>query len=327
MTDAVRRGKPSGAAAGSEKCASGWLAGDDALRHGRLPRADGRDPACLGAARMAACRSDIDFRLVTGRMSHPDVLAFWASLSNLPRRELPLRTRDFLRWWRITSWPPLERFAGAADWVYCPAEYGCGHPACPPGGDKPRRSSNFALPALCASERFARVFAQDGLILSVSHFNTRQLVTAFPECADRVAYVPNAADDLFFEPPTPRERQQVRDLLGLPAGIPDLLSVANFQPRKKLPRLIEAAADLREVAGGELALVLLGTGDEVEAGRSASRSRRPVAERSCGCPAIVRASALRHLCRGGCARLSFALRKLWHPGRRGHGPGNAGGPG
>jgi alpha-1,3-rhamnosyl/mannosyltransferase len=212
-----------------------------------------------------ASRSDIDFRLVTGRMSHPDALAFWASLEDLPRRELPLRTRDFLRWWRIKSWPPLEWLAGAADWVYCPAEYSVAtrHARRAVTSHDVLQTLRFQPPA--QRQRLARIFAQAHLILSVSHFNTRQLVTAFPECADRVAYVPNAAEDLFFEPPSPRERQQVRSELGLPAGIPFLLSVANFQPRKNLPRLIEAAADLREVADGRLALVILGTGDEVEA--------------------------------------------------------------
>ena len=229
-----------------------------------------------------ACRSDIDFRLVTGRMSHPDALAFWASLEDLPRRELPLRTRDFLRWWRIKPWPPIEWFAGAADWVYCPAEYSVAtrHARRALTSHDVLQTLRFQPPA--QRERLARVFAQAHLILSVSHFNTRQLVTAFPECADRVAYVPSAADDLFFEPPTPRERQQVHALLGLPAGVPYLLSVANFQPRKNLPRLIEAAADLREVAGGELALVLLGTGDEGEA----SRLRQSIA--TAGRRAIVR---------------------------------------
>jgi glycosyltransferase involved in cell wall biosynthesis len=77
--------------------------------------------------------------------------------------------------------------------------------------------------------------------------------------------VPNAAEDLFFEPATTQERLQVRADLGLPAGVPYLLSVANFQPRKNLIRLIRAAAALPEVAAGELALVLLGTGAEDEA--------------------------------------------------------------
>ena len=46
--------------------------------------------------------------------------------------------------------------------------------------------------------------------------------------------------------------------------MPYLLSVASFQARKNLPRLIRAAAKLREVASGELALVLLGAGDPAE---------------------------------------------------------------
>src|SRR4029079_10528567 len=83
--------------------------------------------------------------------------------------------------------------------------------------------------------------------------------------------VPNAAEDLFFEPAAARERAAVREDLGLPPGVPYLLSVANFQPRKNLGCLVRAAARLPEVAGGDLALVLLGTGseDEVNALRTA----------------------------------------------------------
>ncbi len=80
-----------------------------------------------------------------------------------------------------------------------------------------------------------------------------------------MSYVPNGADDLFFEPATERERAQVRSDLGLPLQVPFLLSVANFQPRKNLPRLIRAAARLPEIASGDLALVLVGAGGEAEA--------------------------------------------------------------
>ena len=79
-----------------------------------------------------------------------------------------------------------------------------------------------------------------------------------------MAYVPNGAEDLFFEPATEGERPAVRADLGLPDGLPYLLSVANFQPRKNLIRLVRAASRLPEVASGELGLVLLGTGDESE---------------------------------------------------------------
>ncbi len=114
-------------------------------------------------------------------------------------------------------------------------------------------------------ELLGRVFEQADLILSVSQFNTDRLLEAYPACKGRVAYVPNGADDLFFEPATKRERDAVRDDLGLPPQIPYLLSVANFQPRKNLMRLIHAAVRIPEVSAGDLALVLIGTGDPAEA--------------------------------------------------------------
>ena len=80
-----------------------------------------------------------------------------------------------------------------------------------------------------------------------------------------MAYVPNGADDLFFEPAAEHERARVRADLGLAGQMPYLLSVANFQPRKNLVRLIRAAARLPEVAAGELAIVLIGTGADDEA--------------------------------------------------------------
>jgi glycosyltransferase involved in cell wall biosynthesis len=210
-------------------------------------------------------RPDVALRLVSGRMTDPDGLAYWSSLDNLPRRELPLRTRDLLRWWRLRPWPPIEWMTGPADWVYCPAEY-----LVPTRHARRAVTSHDVLQHLKFQppknrELLASAFRKADLILSVSQFNTQQLLAAFPWCENRVAYVPNAAEDLFFEPATTQERLDIRADLGLPAGVPYLLSVANFQPRKNLLRLIRAAAALPEVAAGELALVLLGTGAEDEA--------------------------------------------------------------
>ena len=212
-----------------------------------------------------AHRDDVALRLISGRITHPDGLAYWESLNDLSRRELPIRTRDLLRWWRIKPWPPIEWLTGPADWIYCPAEY-----AVPSRGVRRAVTSHDVLQHLRFQppknrELLAHAFGKADLILSVSHFNTRQLVAAFPGCEGRVAHVPNAAEDLFFEPASPRERAQVRADLALPARVPYLLSVANFQPRKNLARLIRAVAALPEVASGELALVLLGTGAEDEA--------------------------------------------------------------
>jgi len=210
-------------------------------------------------------RREITFRLVAGRITHPDGLAYWNSLEDLPRRELPLRTRDILRWWRFKRWPPIEWWTGPIDWIYCPAEF-----LVATRGAQRAVTSHDVLQTLQFEsarkrELLGRVFEQANLILSVSRFNTDRLLEAYPTCEGRVAYVPNAADDLFFEPATDRERTAARDDLGLPPHIPYLLSVANFQPRKNLMRLIRAAVRIPEVRAGDLALVLIGAGDIDEA--------------------------------------------------------------
>ena len=215
-------------------------------------------------------REGIDLRVVSGRMSEPDGLVYWESLGDLRRRELPVSTRNALRWWRLSNWPPLEWWTGPVDWLYCPAEYGV-----PNGSARLAVTSHDVLqnlrfnPSASVSpqrmhDRLARMFAGADLILSVSHFNTARLLEFFPECAGRVEYVPNAAEDLFFEPATDQERAEVRHDLGLPSGVPFVLSVANFQARKNLTRLLCAAAQVPEIARGALALVLLGDGTEVE---------------------------------------------------------------
>jgi glycosyltransferase involved in cell wall biosynthesis len=209
-----------------------------------------------------ARRPEVALTVVSGRIGEPDGLAYWESLGDLRRRELPLRTRDALRLWRVASWPPLEWFAGDVEWAYSPAEY-----FVPTRKARRAVTSHDVLQDLRYApprrrERLALAFGKADLILSVSRFNTERLVEAFPECRDRIAYCPNGADDLFFEPAGDRERAAVRADLGLPRGVPYLLSVANFQPRKNLARLIRVAARLPEVAAGDLALVLIGEGSE-----------------------------------------------------------------
>ena len=209
-------------------------------------------------------RRGIDLRVVSGRLREPDGLAYWESLDDLARRELPVRTRNALRWWRLKPWPPVEWWTGAVDWVYSPAEY-----AVPTREARRAVTSHDVLQVVRygpprGRDRLADTFAQADLILSVSRFNTEQLLANFPDCEGRIEYIPNGAEDLFFEPATPREAEGLRDDLGLPPGVPYLLSVANFQPRKNLSRLVRAVARVPEVAAGDLALVLLGTGTDAE---------------------------------------------------------------
>ncbi|WP_165069911.1 glycosyltransferase family 4 protein [Paludisphaera rhizosphaerae] len=207
-----------------------------------------------------AARQDVDLTLVSGKIARPEGREYWEALNGVPRRELSVPTRHLLRWWRLAPLPPMEWLSGPVDWIYCPAEF---HVA--------RRQARVAVTShdvlqgfRFGSERLRKNMSEAlrraDLVLSVSEFNTARLLEALPECAGRIAYVPNAADDLFFEPAPDIDRAGVRYDLGLPAGVPFLLSVANFQPRKNLARLIRAAATLPEVASGDLALVMLGSG-------------------------------------------------------------------
>lgn len=211
-----------------------------------------------------AGRDDVRVSVVTGRVTEPDGLAYWETLRALDRHTLPLRTRDLLRAWRVVPWPPIEAWTGPLDWIYCPAEWFL--PA-----RRARRAVTshdvaqdlrYGGPRRAAQRR--RAFRTADRVLSVSRFNTERLLEAFPECSGKVSEVPNAADDLFFDAATEAEREAVRLDLGIPDGLPYLLSVANFQSRKNLPFLVRAAGRLPEVARGDLALVLVGEGDPDE---------------------------------------------------------------
>ncbi len=213
-----------------------------------------------------ARRPDVRLSVVTGRITEPDGHAYWQSLGDFGpdpgRHVLPLRTRDMLRVWRLVPWPAVETWTGAVDWIYCPAEFFL--PA-----RRARRAVTshdvaqdirYGGPRRLAQRR--RAFGAADLVLSVSRFNTERLLEAFPDCEGKVAQVPNAADDLFFEPTPEADRASARADLGLPSGLPYLLSVANFQPRKNLPFFVRAAGRLPEVAAGDLAIVLVGEGDD-----------------------------------------------------------------
>ncbi len=227
-----------------------------------------------------AKRADIALTAVSGRIRDADGLARWEQVDGPRRRELPTSTRTALRAWRTFGGPSVEWWTGRMDWIYAPSELFI-----------PTSKARLAVTShdILQDIRFggprrqallARVLDRADLVLSVSHFNTAKLLAMYPACEGKVAYVPNAADDLFFTEPTQRERDAVRADLSLPPKIRYLISVASFQARKNLPRLVRAVGRLPEVRNGELALVLLGAGDEAEAApirhEISSLGRKPV---------------------------------------------------
>jgi len=177
--------------------------------------------------RLAKRPGEIALSAVSGRISEPDGLLYWERLGDLPRKEMPVRARNMLRWWRFNTWPPIEWWSGPVDWIYCPAEYDVAAKAAKRAVTSHDVQQNLqGHPGM--RHRLALMFQRANLILSVSQYNTDRLLEAFPECREKVEYVPNGAEDLFFEPATEAERAAFRAELSLPPGLPYLLSVANF---------------------------------------------------------------------------------------------------
>jgi alpha-1,3-rhamnosyl/mannosyltransferase len=240
----------------------GWIYDLDAAR---TPTGVTRHALAM-RAELARRPADAALATVTGRLRTPEGRAAWDATPG-PRRRLPLPMRDMLRLWRLAGGPALERFTGPLDWVYAPAEY-----LVPTRHARRAVTSHDLLQDLTLGTPrrralIARVFHSADLILSVSDFNSARIRDAFPNLEAPIALVPNAPDDLFFDPTPTADRAAIRADLGLPPDLPYLLSVANFQPRKNLDRLVRVAGRLPEVARGDLALVLLGTGSPDERAR------------------------------------------------------------
>ena len=93
----------------------------------------------------------------------------------------------------------------------------------------------------------------------VAGVNRSEFVTSFnPETdreltevgirPERIRRVPNGCDTEAFRPPTPHERRQARERLGLPPGRPTVAFVGRLAAGKRLEILIRAVAALPDVA-------------------------------------------------------------------------------
>ena len=131
-----------------------------------------------------ARRPGVALSVVTGRMSHPDGLACWESLERQNRYELPVRTRNMLRWWRLKSWPPIEWWTGPVDWVYCPAEFLVATRQARRAVTSHDVWQTLQFEPPRKRDLLGRVFEHADLVLSVSHFNTQRLLEAFPACRE-----------------------------------------------------------------------------------------------------------------------------------------------
>ena len=92
-------------------------------------------------------------------------------------------------------------------------------------------------------------------LITPSESTARELGRRFPAAAPKTVVIPLAADRRFTTAPAPGDAA-VRDRHGLRR--PYVLTVGTLEPRKNLPRLIEAFARLGDEVRGEHELVLAG---------------------------------------------------------------------
>jgi glycosyltransferase involved in cell wall biosynthesis len=93
-------------------------------------------------------------------------------------------------------------------------------------------------------------------VLTISESARTDLLARFPELADRVTTTLGGVATVFYRPSPSHANQPVLARYGIQG--PFILSVGMIQPRKNLPRLIEAFALLRRDAGVPHRLVVCG---------------------------------------------------------------------
>jgi glycosyltransferase involved in cell wall biosynthesis len=97
--------------------------------------------------------------------------------------------------------------------------------------------------------------------IAISEPVRRHLVTAFRVPEERVRLIPHGIDPAPFEQPVdPSRQQQLRNRLGLPAGVPVIGTMARLVASKRVDRLIRTLPRVRE-ALPQARLLIVGDGE------------------------------------------------------------------
>lgn len=171
-------------------------------------------------------------------------------LAGLRVAALPWSSSVMERWWRVTHWPALERWTGAANWVYSPSE-----------AYVPTRRAKLAVTVhdLHAFERDLpwshtsqhRVFGlkwaalmrpivkHADLLLTVSEFTKHRLREFLHVDESRVVVVGNGVEDVYFAPAIATDGPMLRDR-------PYVMVVGGLTPRKGGDLVLNVAEQLQQ---------------------------------------------------------------------------------
>jgi glycosyltransferase involved in cell wall biosynthesis len=185
----------------------------------------------------------LNFRALLGKGRHP----FGRDLPpNLLERSTPFPARLFERLSERFDRPRIERFV-RFDVLFAPNFV-------PP----PNRAKRLVLtvhdlafrlfPETAPQStrwwlaRLDRALASASRVIAVSEATRKDLIDLYGVAEDRITVVPHGVDHDLFHPSPPGEVVKVRQRFGIEG--PYLLSLGGIEPRKNLPRLIEAFSRL-----------------------------------------------------------------------------------
>jgi glycosyltransferase involved in cell wall biosynthesis len=205
-------------------------------------------------------------------------------LQGIKTRRLPYRQSVLESLWRFTGLPTVDRWAGDADWLFCPRELWC-----PPGRVKYAITVHDVYlfePQTLAAEGpswrrtakrklvWERAIRRADIVFTVSEFSRCRIAELFDCPLDKIVVAPNAVDPAFTVPCAEQEMAAMRQRVG---GL-YVLQVGGLTNKKGASALLNLAGELGR-RRSELKLVILGPVDEPYRSELSKYSHLEVLER------------------------------------------------
>ena len=206
---------------------------------------------------------EVDLQIFAGSAQPPSpaLKALAARAGGFHYLRVPTRLR--LAAWTTLGWPPIETFTGKVDLVHG------GFHALPPSRGVPRLVTVFDVTALRTPETHTattvavhRKLLQHAVpraeaVLAISQSARQDVIELFGADPDRVHVIYGGINpEEFAVRPTAEESAATRARFGIQEDY--LLHLGTLEPRKNIPRLIDAYAQLRSTRPDSPQLVLAG---------------------------------------------------------------------
>jgi len=205
-------------------------------------------------------------------------------LQAVKRKRLPYRQAVLESLWRFSGSPAVDRWAGDADWLFCPRELWC-----PPGCLKYAITVHDVYlfePKTVASEGpswrrtakrklvWERAIRRADIVFTVSEFSRRRIAELFDCSPGKIVVAPNAVDPFFALPCDRWEVAAMRERVGGPY----VLQVGGLTTKKGARALLDLASELGR-RRSEFKLVILGPVEEAYRADAARYSHLEVLQR------------------------------------------------